>query len=58
MDGQLAHWTEYFEQLFVAEPPSEQLQAAGLQVLNADPAVNEAPPSLDKVREVVAKLKG
>ena len=58
IDGQLARWAEYFEQLFMAEPPSGQLQAAGLQVLNADPAINEAPPSLDEVREAVAKLKG
>ena len=42
----------------MAEPPSGHLEIAGLRVLNADQPINEAPPSLDEVREAVAKLRG
>ena len=41
----------------MAEPLSSYLQTAGLYVLNADQPINEAPPSLDKVREAVVMLR-
>ena len=50
-------WAEYFEQLYVAEPPSRQLSLAGVQMSAADPPVDETPPSLAEVREAVNKLK-
>ena len=56
--GLRAHWTEYFEQLYTADPPTGQLQLAGLQTLVADPPIGEAAPSLAEVKEAVARLKG
>ena len=56
-DGQMARWTEYFKQLFKVNIPSGQLQTTGLQLLDADPPINEATPSIDRVKEAVAKLK-
>ena len=53
----MARWAEYFEQLFKVNPPSGQLQTTGLQVVDADPPINEAAPSIDEVKEAVAKLK-
>ena len=50
-------WAEYFEQLYVAEPPGRQLSLAGVQMSAADPPVDETPPSLAEVREAVNKLK-
>ncbi|KAG0723224.1 putative protein in type-1 retrotransposable element R1DM [Chionoecetes opilio] len=58
MDGQMARWAEYFGQLFTVDPPTEQLHTTGLQAVDADPPIDETAPSLDKVREAVAKLKG
>ena len=58
MDGQRARWAEYFEQLYMADPPSGQLPVAGLQMAEANPPIDEAPPSLDEVREAVARLRG
>ena len=58
MDGQMAHWTEYFKQLLKVNPPSEQLQTTGLQVAGDDLPINEAAPSIDEVKESVAKLMG
>ncbi|XP_050735881.1 uncharacterized protein LOC127008208 [Eriocheir sinensis] len=58
MDGQRAHWAEYFEQLYMADPPRGQLPVTGLQVADADPPIDESPPSLGEVREAVAKLRG
>ena len=52
-----ARWAEYFGQLYMVEPPSRQLSVAGVQMMTADPPVNEAPPSLAEVREAVNKLK-
>ena len=52
-----ACWAEYFERLYVAEPPSRQLSLAGVQMAAADPPVVETPPSLTEVREAVSKLK-
>ncbi|KAG0725162.1 DNA replication licensing factor MCM4 [Chionoecetes opilio] len=57
MDGQMARWAEYFGQLFTVDPPTEQLHTTGLQALDADPPIDETAPSLDEVREAVAKLK-
>ena len=53
-DGQMARWAEYFEQLFKVNPPSGQLQTTELQVMDADPSINEAAPSIDEVKEAVA----
>ena len=39
-------------------PPSGRLQTTGLQVVDADPPINEAAPSIDEVKEAVAKLRG
>ena len=49
----MARWTEYFEQLFKVNPPSGWLQTTGF-----DPPNNEAAPSIDEVKEAVAKLRG
>ena len=54
----MGRWAEYFEQLFKVNPPSRQLQATRLQMMDADPPINEAPPSIDEVKEAVAKLRG
>ena len=56
-DGQMARWAEYFEQLFKVNPPSGQLQTPGLQVMDANPPINQAAPSIDEVKEAVAKLR-
>ncbi|MEL6802745.1 MAG: reverse transcriptase domain-containing protein, partial [Bacteroidota bacterium] len=58
MDGQRTRWAEYFEQLYTVDPPSEQLRTDGLRAVDADPPIDEAPPSLDEVREAVARLRG
>ncbi|KAG0718569.1 Sphingomyelin phosphodiesterase 3 [Chionoecetes opilio] len=58
MDGQMASWAEYFGQLFTVDPPTEQLHTTGLQAVDADPPIDESAPSLDEVREAVAKLRG
>ena len=56
-DGQISRWAEYFEQLFRVDPPSRQLQTAGLQMLNADPPIDETAPSIGDVKKAVAKLR-
>ena len=53
VDGQMAGWAEYFEQLFKINPPCGQLHITGLQVMDADLHINEA----DEVKEAVAKLR-
>ncbi|KAG0720330.1 putative uncharacterized transposon-derived protein F52C9.6 [Chionoecetes opilio] len=58
MDGQMARWVQYFGQLFTVDPPTEQLHTTVLQAVDADPPIDETAPSLDEVREAVAKLKG
>ena len=57
-DGQMARWAEYFEQLFTVDPPSGQLQTAGLQALDADPPIDETAPSFDEVKKAVGRLRG
>ena len=57
-NGQMPRWAEYFEQLFKVNPLSRWLKATGLQVMDADPPINEAVPSIDEVKEAVAKLRG
>ena len=52
-----ARYAEYFEQLYMAEPPSGQLSLADVQMAAADPPVDETPPSLAEVRKAVSKLK-
>ena len=56
--GQMARFAEYFEQLFMVDLPSGQLQTAGLQTLHADPPIDETTPSIGDVKEAVAKLRG
>ncbi|KAG0717717.1 Craniofacial development protein 2 [Chionoecetes opilio] len=58
MDGQMARWAEYFGQLVTVDPPTEQLHTTGLQAVDADSPIDETAPSLDEVREAVAKLRG
>lgn len=43
------------EQLYMADPRKRQLQTFGLQMLDADPPIDEAASSLDEVREAVAE---
>ena len=43
---------------WLVNPPSGQLQTTGLQVVDANPSINEAAPSIDEVKEAVAKLRG
>ena len=57
-DGQMARWAEYFEQLFTVDPPTGQLQTAGLHTLDADPPIDETATSLGDVKEAVAKMRG
>lgn len=39
------------------DPPGGQLVTVGLQITDADPAINQTASSLDEVSEPVAKLK-
>ena len=57
-DGQMAHQAYYFEQLFTMDLPSGQLRTTELQTLDADPPIEEPTPSIDDVKEAVAKLRG
>ncbi len=41
----------------MADPPTGQLRAAALQMLDADPPIDKATPSLDEVRKAVADLR-
>ena len=54
----MAHWSGYFEQLFMVDLPSGQLQTAELKRLDADPPIDETTPSTDDVKEAVAKFWG
>ena len=47
----MARWAEYFEQLFTVDPPSGLLRTAGLQMLDADPPIDETAPSIGDVKE-------
>ena len=53
----MARWAEYFEQLFKVNPPRGRLQTIGLEVMDADPLINETAPSTDDVKEVVKNLR-
>ena len=57
-DEQMVRWCKYFQQLFKVNPPTGQLQITGLQMVDADPPINEAPPYIDEIKEAVAKLRG
>lgn len=46
-----------FKLLCMAESPNRQLPIAGLQVVNADPPIDEILPFVDEVRQTVAWLK-
>lgn len=41
----------------MANPPSGQLPVAEFQVADTDPPIDKIPPSLDRVRDPVAKLR-
>ncbi|XP_045101313.1 uncharacterized protein LOC123498214 [Portunus trituberculatus] len=56
-DGQMARWAEYFEELFMVDPPSGQLRTAGLQMLDPDLLIDETTPYINDVKEAVAKLR-
>ena len=51
-DGQMARWAEYFEQLFTVDPANGQLQTAGLQMLDADPPIDETAPSIGESKRL------
>ena len=53
----MARWVESFEQLFKVNPPNRRLQTTGLYVMDADLSINEAVPSIDEVREAVARFR-
>ena len=56
-DGEIARWAEYFEHLFMVDPPSGELQTARLETLHANRPIVETAPSIDN-KETVAKLTG
>lgn len=58
MNEQKVPWTKYFEEIYTFNPPSDELPAAGLQMADVDPTIDESPSSLDDIREVVSKLNG
>lgn len=43
--------------VYTAEPPSQQLSLADLQIVTSGTPVDETPPSLVEVAEAVGKLK-
>ena len=49
--GKIARWADYFKQLFTVYPPSRHLRTV-------DPPIDETAPSIDDVKEAVAKLRG
>ena len=44
--------------MFTVDPASGQLRTAGLQMLDADPPIDEPAPSIGDVKEAVARLMG
>ncbi|KAG0716086.1 hypothetical protein GWK47_010475 [Chionoecetes opilio] len=58
MDGQMARWNEFSEQLFTVDPPIGQFHTTGLRAVDANPPIDETAASFDEVREAVAKLSG
>lgn len=57
MGGQRSRWTEYFQQLYMANSPGGQLQTADLQIETADSHFNDIAPSPFDVKEDVARLR-
>lgn len=58
MDEQRAQYAECIQQLHIADPPSRHFQSDGLQALDADSPIDKTQPTLSKVRETVARLRG
>lgn len=58
IDGQRTRWVEYFEQLYMMNPPNRQLPTALLQMTNADLRTDKITPSLNLGKEAVARLRG
>ena len=54
----MAHWAEYFEQLLTVDPPSGQLQTAGIQSMAADTPIDETIPCIDEAKEACAQVNG
>ena len=54
----MTRWAEYFEQLFKVNLPRGRFQSTESQVMDADPPINQAAPSIDEVKEAVARLRG
>ena len=52
-----SRWSEYFEELLNAEPPSRELETENVDPVVADPPLCCDPPSLDEVRKAVEQLK-
>lgn len=48
---------EIFEQWKMADSPNGQLPTNGLQIIDADPPINETPP-VDEVTEAMSRLRG
>ena len=56
-DEYRARWAEYFEQLYMADPPTQQLPVAVALPPVPIPQINEDAPSIAEVRMAVSKLK-
>ena len=57
-DRQMVRWDEYFEQIFMVDPPSGQFQTAGVQTTDTNTPIAETPFYIDEVKEAVEKLRG
>ena len=55
--GQMACWAEYFQQLFMMDPPNRQLQTAKSQTVDAESPINKTLSTIDDVKETVVKLE-
>ena len=50
-------WAEYFEELFMAPPPAQQLDTGGVSVRAASPSLSDDLPTLEETQRAVDKLK-
>lgn len=57
MNGQRTQYTECFEQLYMTNLPSRQLQIDDPLAADDNRSLDKAQPSLDKVRKAVARSK-
>lgn len=49
MSGPRARWAEYFDHLYTEDPPSGQLPAPGLQIVDDNPPIDDNLSSLCKI---------